>query len=347
MAAGSGQVLSQLALNRALLARQGLLARFDATIPQTLDLVGGIQAQYAPAMYVGLWSRMAGLTRSDLTAALEDRSVVQGTLLRSTIHLVSRADYWPTTLAIRRVRREWHLRVIKNDPPESRWHAAAGQLRRALADGPMRRRDIDTLIGAPTRSAISLWLDLVRVPPSGTWERRCADLFALAEDWVGPVAGTEADGVALLVGRYLQGFGPARTAEIANWAGLPVEMINAACQRIELRHFLDEAGKTLIDLPDLPLPAPETAAPVRFLPTWDATLLVHARRTQILPEEHRTKIFSAKNPHSVGTFLVDGAVAGTWRYAGGQITVEAFQPMRRSLEREIADEADRLAAFHR
>ena len=60
----------------------------------------------------------------------------------------------------------------------------------------------------------------------------------------------------------------------------------------------------------------DTPAPVRFLPTWDATLLVHARRTQILPERFRPMVFDTKTPHSVPTFLVDGQVAGTWRVEG-------------------------------
>ena len=58
-------------LNRALLARQHLLARTDAPIPAVLEQIGGLQAQYAPAMYLGLWSRMSGLERDAVTVALE------------------------------------------------------------------------------------------------------------------------------------------------------------------------------------------------------------------------------------------------------------------------------------
>ena len=86
---------------------------------------------------------------------------------------------------------------------------------------------------------------------------------------------------------------------------------------MRLRRFVDEAGKELLDLPRAPLPDPETPAPVRFLPTWDATLLVHARRTLILPEAYRERIFHVRAPHSFPTFLVDGQVAGTWRYEDG------------------------------
>ena len=89
--------------------------------------------------------------------------------------------------------------------------------------------------------------------------------------------------------------------------------------------FRDEDGRALVDLPDAPLPDPDTPAPARFLPVWDATLLVHARRTQILPEEFRPRVFNTKTPHSVNTFLLDGQVAGTWRYDKGALSLEPFR----------------------
>ena len=85
------QILSPRALNRALLARQSLLERSTLSIAEAVEQVGGLQTQYAPSGYVGLWTRLAGFQRDDLTAALEDRSVVQATLMRVTIHIVSRA----------------------------------------------------------------------------------------------------------------------------------------------------------------------------------------------------------------------------------------------------------------
>ena len=103
--------LTQRDLNRALLARQLLLERAKTPIPKALERIGGIQAQYAPSMYVGLWSRLDGFERDQLTRALERGSVVQGTLMRATIHLVSRADYWPFAAGIREDQREWWPRV--------------------------------------------------------------------------------------------------------------------------------------------------------------------------------------------------------------------------------------------
>ncbi len=50
---------------------------------------------------------------------------------------------------------------------------------------------------------------------------------------------------------------------------------------------------------------------------------------------------------SLGTFLVDGAVAGTWRYDGEHVRWEAFGRLDRASAREVDEEAARLAGFHR
>ena len=115
---------------------------------------------------------------------------------------------------------------------------------------------------------------------------------------------------------------------------------------MRLRRFEADDGDELVDLPRAPLPGADVAVPVRFLPVWDATLLVHARRTQILPERFRPKVFNAKTPHSVPTFLVDGAVAGTWRYERGKVTLSPFEPLPPRVMREVEEESRELAAFH-
>ena len=243
--------------------------------------MAGLQAQYAPSMYIGLWSRLEGFERGDLTRALEERRVVQGTLMRSTIHLVSREDYWPFALAVREARRASWLRSTKRDAPE----AAAEQVRAALAGGnTLRRKEIEALIGKDAAHGVGLWVDLVRAPPSGTWERRRADLYALAEDWIGPPEIDERTAQAHLVRRYLAGFGPATAKDVASFTGLPAAVFDG----LDL-----ERDGDLLDVAGAPRPDPDTPAPPRFLGTWDASLLVHARRTGFLPEEHRSKIFHA------------------------------------------------------
>lgn len=270
----------------------------------------------------------------------------KGTLMRATIHLVSARDYWPLAVAVRSARRRWWLRVDPEQLRAGELAAAATKLRQHLRAGPIRRKELDEIVGRPQSSGVGLWLDLVRVPPSGTWERRRADLYAAAEDWLGPSEVTPDAAVEHLVRRYLGGFGPATAADLADWAGLPVGEVVAVLERLRLRRFRAVDGQELVDLPRAPLPAPATPAPVRFLPVWDATLLGHARRKGVLSEEHRPLVFNTKNPHSVSTFLVDGVVAGTWRYEAGRVRLEPFGRLAPSTHKELREEAERLAALH-
>jgi hypothetical protein len=116
--------------------------------------------------------------------------------------------------------------------------------------------------------------------------------------------------------------------------------------RLELERHESEGGDELLDLPGAPLPDPDTPAPVRFLPVWDATLLVHARRTGLLPEDLRPRVFSTKKPHGTPTFLVDGSVAGAWRHADGKVELEPWTRLDRATRRALVAEAEQLAAFH-
>lgn len=339
------RVLSQRALNRALLARQLLLERSNVALTEAIEQVGGLQTQYAPSGYVGLWTRLAGFRRGALTDALDDRSVIQATLLRTTIHMVSRREFWSYAMGIRRPRRAWALRLGRDDAGEASLLAAADRIRDALAAGPRTVKELDGLVTGFVGNA-SLWVDLVRVPPSGTWEHRRADRLGLAEVWVGPSDATEDEGLAHLVRAYLRGFGPAQWRDIGLWAGISVAAAKRGGEGLTLVHHRDEAGRVLIDLPDAPLPDPDTPAPVRFLPHWEAVLLVHARRTGILPEEHRARVFQTRNPFSVGTVLVDGRVTAAWSLREGRIVLDPFESLDGPDRDAVEDERAALESFH-
>ena len=279
------------------------------------------------------------------------RTAIQGTLMRSTIHTVSAADYPILLAGVRSGRREWWRRVVRHEVEGLDMEVVVDLLRERLKRGPAPASELKALLassGAPAIawSGAGLWLEMVRVPPSGTWERRRADLYGLAAEWVRMPAVTESKGMEHLVRRYLGGFGPAPLADIASWAGLPPSKLAPVVERLRLRRFRDEDGRLLLDLPKAPLPDAGTRAPVRFLQTFEALLMIHARRTQVMPENFRPIVFNTKTPHSMPVFLIDGAVAGTWGYEGGRVSLQPFEPIPRAAKRELDEEAKALAAFH-
>jgi hypothetical protein len=343
--ASAGPRLDERTLRLTLLERQGLLERRTVPIPEAIEAAGGLQTQYAPSGYVGLWTRLDEFRRNELTVALEDRSVVQATLMRTTIHMVARDRFWHYALGVRQARRTWALRrpgVTERDLVER-----AERLREALRDGPRTVRELGEL-GAGFVGDLGLWVDLVRVPPSGTWQRRRADRLALAEDWVGPPPPDvdEPAGLRHLVRTYLHAFGPAPWRDIAAWAGVGLTELRSAAADLDLQPYADVQGRPLVDLAGLDLADPDAPAPVRFVPHWDALLLVHARRTGVLPEAHRPRVFSSKNPFSVGTVLVDGRVMAGWSIREGRLEVDPFEAIPRSVAAELERERQALEAFH-
>jgi len=80
-------------LNRATLARQMLLQREPGSALEAVERLCGMQAQEPRPPFPGLWSRLRDFRREDLRRALHDRTIVRGTLMRGTLHLMSAADY--------------------------------------------------------------------------------------------------------------------------------------------------------------------------------------------------------------------------------------------------------------
>ncbi|MFL5768434.1 MAG: winged helix DNA-binding domain-containing protein, partial [Actinomycetota bacterium] len=306
------RVLTLRELNRATLARQLLLERKRLPVVQAVERVACLQAQWAPAPYVGLWSRVDGFRRPALDRALAEQRVVKATLMRATLHLVSRGDY-PVLLAA----------VHGGEAPLLRPDAVAyadrvtPAVREFLADGPRSRTEVFQLLERshgfdpdhPTPWGI--WFAIrtrghvVHAPESAFWNAGSRMRFVALKEIALPdptIARVE------LVRRYLAAFGPATRADIADWSGLRVKDFAPAIEALEpLRRFRTEEGKELLDLPRAPLPSGDVPAPVRFLPKWDSLLLGHKDRRRIMSDEVRRAVI-ATNGDVLQTFLVDGRV---------------------------------------
>jgi hypothetical protein len=348
-----GAVLDRRALNRALLARQMLLARLNLPAEEAIERLVGLQAQSANAPYLGLWTRLAGFRQDELSRLIEERRAVRLALQRSTIHLVTARD----CLALRPVvqpaldrglQGSFGRHLVGLSATDRAALLAAG---RALVEERPRTwselgehlaerfpgRDPEALA-----NAIRTWAPLVQVPPRGLWGSSGPAAHTTAESWLGRPLDPAPSLEALLL-RYLAAFGPATVRDMQTWSGLTrlAETVERLRPRLEI--FRDENGHELFDLPDAPRPAAETPAPPRFLPEYDNLLLSHADRTRVIADAHRSAVFTQ------GAFLIDGFVRGTWKIARQRksaiLRILPFRKLAKKDAAALAREGERLLGF--
>ena len=334
--------ISQRELNRATLARQLLLERARLPVPRAVERLCAMQAQSPKAPYVGLWSRLDGFRREQLTRAYERKRVVRSTLFRVTVQLVSAADH-PSFATLMHSR--WRDEFANWKLPAEEW---SRRIVRLAAAGPFTFAQANAAVPElPERYRwrVRCLTPLVHVPPAGTWGNHRIHVTT-AERWLGRSRVPERDAAALLVERYLAAYGPASKADLMRFSGLRAGDVNAGFEKLEPRLVRLEAedGRTLFDLRRARRPAADTPAPVRFLPEWDHLILAFDERSRVLPPDAKATVIR-KNGDVLPTFLVDGVVAGLWRYEDGKVKAEPFAPLPRTMRRELEEEGRRLAAF--
>lgn len=347
--------LSLRELNRATLARQMLLDRETLSVLDAVERLVGLQAQEPRPPYVGLWTRLRDFRSEELTRLMHERRVVRATLMRATLHLMTADDYLLLRPALqpaltRSMKTTTGRRVAGLDVER-----LVGEARAYFDGEPRTFAELRPLLSElePDRDlsalayAVRTHLPLVQVPSGGGWGYSGKAPFTTAEQWLGsPLSGSEEPHD--LVFRYLAAYGPATVRDIQTWSGRMGLKQSIEELKPDLRIFSDERGDDLLDLPDAPLPDPDTPAPPRFVPDYDNLVLSHADRRRVISDEHRKEVFlSAARVRA--TFLIDGFVRGTWRVEKvrktATLVIEPFETLSRDTRDYLQDEGERMVRF--
>jgi hypothetical protein len=341
-------------LNRALLARQLLLERHEMSAAEAIEHLVGLQAQEPQEPYVGLWSRLVGFQPDELVELLESRAAVRTQLMRRTLHLVTAEDCLTLRPLHQPMLRARMWATLRREMPDVDL-TELGQAGRPLFEEQPRmlsdagRALLDRWPGVSARvlgDALGSLVPLVQVPPRGLWGQRGQALNTTVEAWLGrsPPSESTSEAMDRLILRYLAAYGPAAAADIRAWSGLSGLQDSLARLRPGLRTFRDGRGRTLLDLPDAPLPDPETPAPPRFLPAFDNAVLGFDDRSRIIDAAHRG--LSVAGARFV---LVDGRVGATWTVVSDETTATLrIAPLVRLRRRDtdaMVAEGRRLLAF--
>jgi hypothetical protein len=320
-----------------------LLERKRLSAKAVIERLVGLQAQWPPSPYLGIWTRTTSFRRETLERELVRGAIVKATVMRQTLHLVTLPDYALIRAAMSETNFPWESQLAKKLAPGVRAFAGEGPVTSNDAHAYLERKH--GLTGIELRRAwraVRVQAHIVHHHETAMWQAQPRGRFmAIGE----PETQVPVEARAELIRRYLTAFGPASLRDISAWSMMHVPELKASLALLEpLRRFRNEQGRELFDVPRGLLPDPDTAAPVRFLPKWDNVLLAWADRTRVLPEPYRKKVIRM-NGDVAQTFLVDGFVAGTWTADGGRVKLEPFAKLSRAVQRELKEEKERLESF--
>ncbi len=339
--------LSSRALNRTLLQRQYLLARTDGAPHDLIGHLVGLQAQENLPPYLSLAARLTSFDPYDVSAALEDRTLVRLLTLRGTVHLLTPDD----ALALRPWTAPVHEREIRisqaiGPAREVDRVAFLEALSELLADGPLPQKTLGaelaerfpgvaaTQLGQLARSAAPL----VQCPPRGTWKGSGGVVYQYLDRWLDrPLVEPDVEDI---VRRYLRAFGPATAADVTAWSG--VTRLGPVLKQMDLSTHEDGKGKFLYDLPGLEPADEDTPAPVRLLGQYDNVWLSHAGRDRVTTPESRT-LWMGVNGGMASTVFADGMLVGLWRVTDGRFELlSTLRELTKHEQSELDDEITRV-----
>ena len=341
-------------LNRATLARQLLLGRERLNVVQGVHRVMALQAQEPASPYLALWNRLVEFDAGDLDRAFADHAIVKASLMRMTLHAVDVADYPAFHAAMTRSLRAARL----GDDRFTAYGLSAADADVLLPDVltfvsvPRTNAEVDAFLLERAKSTAKggLWwafrtfAPLFHAPTGGPWSFGPRPSYTAAKHrGASPPA---EDGAKHLVRRYLEAFGPASVADVAEFSVKSRGIIRSAIDALgdELVTLDGPGGTTLHDLPGGTLPAEDTPAPTRLLPMWDSLLLGYRDRSRVIPADYRRRVIH-QNGDVLPTLLVDGFVAGVWRPADGGIEATSFHKLSRADWHGLEEEAAALVVF--
>ncbi|MFD9302732.1 winged helix DNA-binding domain-containing protein [Streptomyces sp. NPDC060048] len=348
-------------LNRSTLARQLLLGREALGVGDGIRRVVALQAQQAASPYLALWNRLADFDPAELDAAFSGHEVVKSTLMRITLHAVHADDFPAFREAVQPGVRAARLggRFTASGLTAEDADALVPQLL-AFADRPRTAAEcqewLGRRLGAPPEPGawwgLRQYAPLLHAPTAPPWsfgERPSYIAFPHGTTRAVP-ADPEASEESLrtLVVRYLEGFGPASVADVAQFSMVQRARVRKALREAGLRGAVQRLegpdGQELFDVPGAPLPDGDTPAPPRLMAMWDSVLLAYSDRARIVPPQYR-RLVTRVNGDTLAALLVDGYVAGVWRPARGGVEATAFHPLPEPVWEALAAEARSLTAF--
>ncbi|ONI69094.1 hypothetical protein BWI15_20895 [Kribbella sp. ALI-6-A] len=338
------------ALNRASMVRQLLVEREPIGVADAVRRVVAVQAQHPASPYVALFNRVAGFDPHELDAAFGNGLVVKATLMRMTLHAVHCDEHPEFRAAIVPMMdgTRFQAAFAAGGLTSAEAQAVATELA-AYASEPRSGAEFEAWLHERLGTgATELWwamravAPLLHAPTGGPWSFGQRPAFVAAPSSpADPLRGLE-----VLTRRYLEGFGPATVADIAQFVKVQRGRVKTAIAALDLEELEGPDGQLLYDVPGGARPDEDLPVPPRLMAMWDSVLLAYDDRGRVVPPEYKT-VITRTNGDLLPTLLVDGYVAGVWRPVEDGIEATAFKRLPAGVWKALKGEARELFAMLR
>jgi winged helix DNA-binding protein len=330
------------------LTAQALAGEPLRTPEQVAERLLAVQGQDPRGARLAVRARTSGVTVAAVDRALsEERSLLITWLNRGTLHLVRSEDYpWLHALTTPPLMTSARRRLRQEGVSEGAAERGVETIERALGEeGPLTRAQLRERLdraGVPTAGQALVHLLFlatlrgiaVRGPMAGR-----EHAYVLVRDWLGPQEPVDREAaLAELARRYLVGHAPADDRDLARWAGLPLRDARAGLAAIASELVEREDG--LVELKRTPTPEP--LPPPRLLGAYDPLLLGWASREEVVGPH---KLLVTDNGLFRPFALVGGRAVGTWRLAGGKLTIEHLEKVRKKDAAALEADAEAVLEF--
>lgn len=337
------------ALRAARLGSQLLTSRRATSPEDVVDQLLAVQAQDQRAVRLSIRSRSTGLLASDVDGALTDRrTLVIGSLNRTTLHLVATDDYWWLhDLLTPRQRTASTTRLRQEGVSEAQAQRGIAVITEAVQSGPLTRdrmRDLLDDAGVPTAGQALVHVQHAAAIEGHTVRGPMVDgqhAFVHAPTWLGERPDEDrAAQLARLAERYLRGHGPAAPEDLVKWTGLALGECRKALAAVADR---TEPWGTdgLVRLADQPVETDDLPTP-RLLGGFDPILHGWSSRKAFVPIDQGVV---TSNGIFRPTALVDGQVVATWILPKDQVTLKPITTIAKPALHALQAEAEDLARY--
>ncbi len=357
--------LSEQEIRRLRLRAQHLLIDTKSeisNIAQLLQTICGVQAQYPFDAALALRVRMNNLTSNELKQTqIEERTIVRTWCMRGTLHLLAAEDFhWLIGLHGKTFIQKSQRRYEELGLNEKLYSKSIEKLYAVLAQSEPLTRDevIDCLMtqGINLEGQASYHL-LRRAALDGLIcfgpDRDGDPTYVLVENWLNVVSQplSKEEALAKLARRYLEAYGPASLADLANWSGLPMKALRQGWESISHEMIEVRVADRRLSLLETHVFSNESKVEdptVLLVPAYDSYLLGYHDRELILAA------YAAKDVYRGGgllrpAILIDGYIVGSWEIKRYQrrieVRINALREIVEPVQNEISIEVQNVGKF--